>query len=59
MGNTNQYLNDLYSELITNSPQKFSLDIPSALGTGRISQTTTKQGIIFSDWRMNYISDVL
>ncbi len=34
------------------------MDVPSEMGTGRITQTTTKQGVILSDWQMCYSSDV-
>lgn len=54
---TNQYLNSLYRDLLSNSPQTVSIDIPSDMGTGRISQIVTKQGSILSDWYMNYYSD--
>jgi hypothetical protein len=58
MGNSNQYLNNLYHDLIANSPQTISLDIPSDLGQGSISQTVTKQGVIFSDWEVIYTDDM-
>lgn len=53
-----QCLNDLYSDLITNSPQTLALDIPTDVGTGQVLQTTTKKGVILSDWQMNYSADV-
>lgn len=51
-------LNELYCDLVTNSPQTFMMEMPLDVGSGQISQTTTKQGIILSDWKMNYSSDV-
>ena len=54
---TSQYLNNLYSDLLSNSPQTVTIDIPANMGTGRISQIVTKQGAVFSDWHMNYYSD--
>lgn len=51
-------LNELYYDLITNFPQTFTMDMPSDIGKGRISQTATKRGIILSEWQMNYFSDV-
>ncbi len=53
----NQYLNGLYAELLSNSPQTVTIDIPADMGTGRISQVVTKQGAVLSDWHMNYYSD--
>lgn len=54
----NNFLEQLYYEMIVNTPQTCSMDIPSEMGTGRIAQTTTKQGIILSDWHMCYSSDM-
>lgn len=39
MTHGNQYLGKLYNDLITNSPQTISMDIPSDMGQGRIAQT--------------------
>lgn len=55
---SNQYLNSLYQDLFSNSPQTVSIDIPQDMGKGYISQTTTKQGAVLSDWKMNYFSDM-
>lgn len=55
---TNQYLNNLYCELLSNSPQTVTIDIPADMGTGQISQIVTKQGAVVSDWKMNYFSDM-
>lgn len=55
---TSQYLNNLYSDLLSNSPQTVTIDIPASMGTGQISQIVTKQGAVVSDWKMNYFSDV-
>lgn len=54
---TNQYLNTLYRDLLSNSPQTVTIDIPADMGTGKISQIVTKQGAVLSDWYMNYYSD--
>lgn len=54
---TNQYLNNLYCDLLSNSPQTVTIDIPTDMGTGQISQIVTKQGAVVSDWKMNYFSD--
>lgn len=58
MGTPNQYMNNLYHDLLFNTPQTVMIDIPPHLGTGQISQVTTKQGTVISDWKMNYFSDV-
>ena len=58
MTHGNQYLGKLYNDLITNSPQTISMDIPSDMGQGRIAQTKTKHGVILSDWQMCYQSDM-
>lgn len=55
---TNQYMNNLYRDLLSNSPQTITIDIPTDMGTGQISQIVTKQGAVVSDWRMNYFSDM-
>ena len=47
----------LYNDLIDNSPQTISVDIPSELGRGRIAQTQIKHGVVLSDWQMCYQSD--
>lgn len=54
----NQYMNNLYHSLLSNSPQTVIIDIPADMGTGQISQIVTKQGAVVSDWKMNYFSDV-
>lgn len=55
---TNQYMSNLYRDLLSNSPQTVIIDIPADMGTGQISQIVTKQGAVVSDWKMNYFSDV-
>lgn len=45
---TSQYLNHLYSDLLSNSPQTVTIDIPASMGTGQISQIVTKQGTVVS-----------
>lgn len=54
---TNQYMSDLYRDLLSNSPRTVTIDIPADMGTGRIAQVVTKQGAVVSDWKMNYFSD--
>ncbi len=54
MTHGSHYLGKLYNDLIANSPQTISMDIPSDMGKGRIAQTQIKHGIIFSDWQMCY-----
>jgi len=51
------YLSKLYNDLITNTPQTFSMDISSEFGPGRIAQTKIKHGVILSDWQMHYQSN--
>ena len=58
MPHSNQYLAKLYNDLITNTPQTITMDIPSEVGQGRVSQTKIKHGVILSDWQMNYRSDM-
>lgn len=55
---TSQYMNNLYQNLVSNSPQTVTIDIPACMGTGQISQIVTKQGAVVSDWKVNYFSDV-
>ena len=55
---TNQYMNNLYRDLLSNSPQTITIDIPADMGTGQILQVVTKQGAVVSDWKMNYFSDM-
>ena len=58
MPHSNLYLAKLYNDLITNTPQTITMDIPSEGGQGRVSQTKIKHGVILSDWQMNYRSDM-
>lgn len=55
---TSQYMNNLYRDLLSNSPQTVTIDIPEDMGTGIISQVVTKQGAVVSDWQMNYFTDM-
>ena len=55
---TSQYMNNLYRDLLSNSPQTVNICIPEEMGTGQISQVVTKQGAVVSDWKMNYFSDM-
>ena len=58
MNNGSYYLSKLYNDLITNSPQTISMELPSELGNGCILQTKIKHGVIISDWKMCYQSDM-
>lgn len=51
-------MNNLYRDLMSNSPQTVSIQIPQEMGTGQIAQVVTKQGAVVSDWEMNYFSDL-
>ena len=42
-----QYLGKLYNDLIANSPQTISMDIPSDMGKGRIAQTKINMELFF------------
>lgn len=57
MESTNRKLNNLYVEMLSNSPKTVTITIPEDMGKGKISQVVTKQGAVFSDWEMNYYSD--
>ena len=56
MSHSSLYLTNLYNDLITNTPQTITMDIPSEVGQGQISQTKIKHGVILSDWKMCYQS---
>ena len=58
MSHSSLYLTNLYNDLITNTPQTITMDIPSEVGQGQISQTKIKHGVILSDWKMCYQSDM-
>lgn len=58
MTHGSHYLGKLYNDLIANSPQTISMDIPSDIGRGRIAQTKIKHGVILSDWQMCYQADM-
>lgn len=55
---TSQYMNNLYRDLLSNSPQTVNISIPEEMGIGQIAQVVTKQGAVVSDWKMNYFSDL-
>ena len=55
---TSEYMNNLYRDLLSNSPQTVTIPIPSDMGIGQIAQVVTKQGAVVSDWKMNYFSDM-
>lgn len=44
--------------MLLNTPQTTKVKIPENYGEGVISQTTTKHGIIISDWQLKYHSDI-
>ena len=46
MSHSSLYLTNLYNDLITNTPQTITMDIPSEVGQGQISQTKIKHGVI-------------
>lgn len=52
------YFNKIYKEMLLNTPQTTKVKIPENYGEGVISQTTTKHGIIISDWQLKYHSDI-
>ena len=39
-------MSKLYHDLLSNSPQTVTIDIPIDIGTGQISQVVTKQGAV-------------
>lgn len=51
---TNQYMNTLYQDLFSNSPQSVVMELPPEMGSGTISQVVTKQNVVFSSWEMTY-----
>lgn len=55
---SNQYINKLYRELLSNMPKTITVTIPEDIGTGQIKQVVTKHGVVISDWNMNYFSDM-
>ncbi len=55
---SSQYINNLYRELLSNTPQTVTIAIPENMGTGQIRQVVTKRGAVISDWKMNYFSDM-
>ncbi len=58
MSVTNKSLNEIYYELLLNSPKMITMDIPLKMGKGNISQIKIKHGVILSDWKMCYESDM-
>lgn len=58
MESADRELNNLYIEMLSNSPKTVMINIPEDMGKGKISQVVTKQGAVFSDWEMNYYSDM-
>lgn len=55
---SSQYINELYREMLSNTPQTVEITIPENMGTGYIKQVVTKRGVAISDWEMNYRSDM-
>ncbi|MDO4281317.1 MAG: AraC family transcriptional regulator [Peptococcaceae bacterium] len=55
---TGAAMNSIYQSLAANSPRSMVVEIPEMLGRGRITQVTTKQGAVLSDWQMAYFSDL-
>lgn len=45
---TNQYMTKLYHDLLSNSPQTVTIDIPADMGTGQISQVCALPGFVDS-----------
>lgn len=58
MTHESHYLRELDNDLVVNSPQTISMELPPELGAGRILQTKMKHGAIISDWKMCYQSDM-
>ena len=48
---TSEYMNNLYRDLLSNSPQTVTIPIPSDMGTGQIAQVVTKQGAVVQTGR--------
>lgn len=55
---SSRYINELYKNLLSNSPQSVTIEIPDNMGTGQIKQVVTKRGVVISDWEMNYYYDM-
>ena len=55
---TSEYMNNLYRDLLSNSPQTVTIPIPSDMGTGQIAQVVTKQGAVDSDCKMIYFNEM-
>lgn len=58
MESTSRKLNNLYIDMLSDSPKTVTIHIPKDMGKGKISQVVTRQGAVFSDWEMNYYSDM-
>lgn len=58
MVNNSKYMNSVYSDMNDSLPKAFFMDIPKEIGNGKIKSMYTGQGIVLSDWKMNYLSDV-
>lgn len=54
----NQQMYQLFSNLTENSSRISSIDIPSQLGLGKISQIKTPKGVILADYQMSYNADM-
>ena len=55
---SSEYINELYRELLSNTPQTVTIVIPKDIGTRQIKQVVTKRGVVISDWEINYFSDM-
>lgn len=44
---TNQYMTKLYHDLLSNSPQTVTIDIPADMGTGQISQVVQSKELLY------------
>ena len=53
MSHSSLYLTNLYNDLITNTPQTITMDIPSEVGQGQISQTKIKLNILAQESRQS------
>lgn len=58
MSTSAQYANALYRDITAHSPAPLCKRLPPEIGEGQIYRTMTKQGVVLSDWRMNYAKDM-
>ena len=50
---TNQYMTKLYHDLLSNSPQTVTIDIPADMGTGQISQSRSSTLRYIGVWKLS------